>query len=80
MVPEGPFMAVDDSSWGPHQGSGMKMMDSVVRRLSVKYENGSIDLIEIDGIFYLESQKSVQSTFVNGQIVDWLNWIRSSEH
>jgi hypothetical protein len=34
----------------------MKMMDDVVRRLPVKYENGSIDLIEIDGIFYLEAQ------------------------
>lgn len=34
----------------------MKMMDGVVRRLPVKYEGGSIDLIEIDGIFYLEAQ------------------------
>ena len=32
------------------------MVDGVVRRLPVKYENGSIDLIEIDGIFYLEAQ------------------------
>jgi len=30
--------------------------DGVVRRLSVKYEDGSIDLIEIDGIFYLEAK------------------------
>ena len=34
----------------------MKTMDGVVRRLPVKYANGSIDLIEIDGIFYLEAQ------------------------
>ena len=34
----------------------MKTMDGVVRRLAVKYTNGSIDLIEIDGIFYLEAQ------------------------
>ena len=34
----------------------MKTMDGVVRRLPVKYENGSVDLIEIDGIFYLEAQ------------------------
>jgi hypothetical protein len=34
----------------------MKTQDGVVRRLPVKYENGSIDLIEIDGIFYLEAQ------------------------
>ena len=32
------------------------MMDGVIRRLPVKYENGSIDLIEIDGIFYLEAK------------------------
>ena len=56
MVPDVPFMAVDDSSWGLYKGSGMKIMDGVVRRLPLKYENGSIDLIEIDGIFYLESQ------------------------
>jgi two-component system LytT family response regulator/two-component system response regulator LytT len=34
----------------------MKAMDGVVRRLPVKGKNGSIDLIEIDGIFYLEAQ------------------------
>ena len=34
----------------------MKAMDGVVRRLPVKYENGSIDLIDIDGIFYLEAK------------------------
>ncbi len=34
----------------------MSTMDGVVRRLPVKYEDGSIDLIEIDGIFYLEAQ------------------------
>ena len=32
------------------------MVDGIVRRLPVKYANGSIDLIEIDGIFYLEAQ------------------------
>ena len=31
-------------------------MDGIIRRLPVKYANGSIDLIEIDGIFYLEAQ------------------------
>ena len=36
----------------------MKTMEGVVRRLPVKYENGSIDLIEIDGIFYLDAQES----------------------
>ena len=34
----------------------MKTMHGVVRRLPVKYADGSIDLIEIDGIFYLEAQ------------------------
>ncbi len=34
----------------------MKRMDGVVRRLPVQYADGSIDLIEIDGIFYLEAQ------------------------
>jgi len=34
----------------------MKTIDGVVRRLPVKLSNGSIDLIEIDGIFYLEAQ------------------------
>jgi hypothetical protein len=32
------------------------VVDGAVRRLPVKYEDGSIDLIEIDGIFYLEAQ------------------------
>ena len=32
------------------------MVDGAVRRLPVKYEDGTIDLIEIDGIFYLEAQ------------------------
>ena len=31
-------------------------MDGIVRRLPVKGAGGSIDLIEIDGIFYLEAQ------------------------
>ena len=34
----------------------MKTMDGVIRRLPVKGADGSIDLIEIDGIFYLEAQ------------------------
>jgi DNA-binding LytR/AlgR family response regulator len=34
-------------------------MDGVVRRLPVKRADGSIDLIEIDGIFYLEAQGEV---------------------
>ena len=34
----------------------MKTLDGVVLRLPVEYANGSIDLIEIDGIFYLEAQ------------------------
>jgi two-component system LytT family response regulator/two-component system response regulator LytT len=34
----------------------MKTMNGVVRRLPVKYANSSIDLIEIDGIFYLEAR------------------------
>jgi hypothetical protein len=32
------------------------MTDSVVRRLPVKGVDGSIDMIEIDGIFYLEAR------------------------
>jgi hypothetical protein len=40
----------------PHKGLPMKTMDGVVRRLPVKAADGSIDLIEIDGIFYLEAQ------------------------
>jgi len=34
----------------------MSTIDGVVRRLPVKGADGSIDLIEIDGIFYLEAQ------------------------
>jgi DNA-binding LytR/AlgR family response regulator len=41
---------------GIHKGSAMKTIDGVVRRLPVKRADGSIDLIEIDGIFYLEAQ------------------------
>jgi hypothetical protein len=32
-------------------------MDGIVRGLPLKYEDNSIDLIEIDGIFYLEAQE-----------------------
>ena len=31
-------------------------MDAILRRLPVKCSDGSIELIEIDGIFYLEAQ------------------------
>ena len=31
-------------------------MEGIMRRLPVKYADGSIDLIEIEGIFYLEAQ------------------------
>jgi DNA-binding LytR/AlgR family response regulator len=34
----------------------MKATDGILRRLPVKGADGSIDLIEIDGIFYLEAQ------------------------
>jgi DNA-binding LytR/AlgR family response regulator len=34
----------------------MKTMDGVVHRLPVKHADDSIDLIEIDGVFYLEAQ------------------------
>jgi hypothetical protein len=30
--------------------------DGIVKRLAVKRNDGSIDLIEIDGIFYLEAR------------------------
>ncbi len=32
------------------------MTGGIMRRLPVKYADGSIDLIEIEGIFYLEAQ------------------------
>jgi hypothetical protein len=32
--------------------------DGIVKRLAVKRNDGSIDLIEIDGIFYLDAQES----------------------
>ena len=32
------------------------MAEGTMRRLPVKYADGSIDLIEIEGIFYLEAQ------------------------
>ena len=31
-------------------------MEGIMRRRPVKYADGSIDLIEIEGIFYLEAQ------------------------
>jgi DNA-binding LytR/AlgR family response regulator len=37
-------------------GEQIKVTDGTLKRLPVKYEDGSIDLIEIDGIFYLEAQ------------------------
>jgi hypothetical protein len=32
--------------------------DGIVKRLAAKRNDGSIDLIEIDGIFYLDAQES----------------------
>ena len=52
----------------------MRTMDGVVRRLPVKYEDGSIDLIEIDGIFFLEAKHSV-----NSQMVNWLNSLTDND-
>ena len=43
-------------------------MDGIIRRLPVKYANGSIDLIEIDGIFYLEAQG--ENTLIHTKQVD----------
>jgi DNA-binding LytR/AlgR family response regulator len=37
-------------------GEQIKVTDGTLKRLPVKYEDGTIDLIEIDGIFYLEAQ------------------------
>lgn len=37
-------------------GEQASMTDGVVRRLPVKLADGSIDLIDVDGIFYLESR------------------------
>jgi DNA-binding LytR/AlgR family response regulator len=34
----------------------MRMMAGIMQRLPVKGADGSIDLIEVDGIFYLEAQ------------------------
>ena len=39
-----------------HKGLIMKTMNGIMRRLPIKGADGSIDLIEIDGIFYLEAQ------------------------
>jgi hypothetical protein len=33
-------------------------MTGIIHRLPVKHEGGSVDLIEIDGIFYLEAQRA----------------------
>jgi hypothetical protein len=44
------------------------VVDGAVRRLPVKYENGSIDLIEIDGIFYIEAQG--EKTLIHTKRVD----------
>ena len=57
-----PWFQMDDS-WrrttahgSIHKGLIMSTIDGVVRRLPVKGADGTIDLIEIDGIFYLEAQ------------------------
>ena len=57
-------------------------MDGVVRRLPVKGVHASIDLIEIDGIFYLEAKGHdtlirtkrfcLNVKQLNGQVVKWL--------
>jgi hypothetical protein len=33
----------------------MRTMEAIMHRLPVKGEDGSIDLIEVNGIFYLEA-------------------------
>jgi hypothetical protein len=38
------------------------MTDGIVRRLPVKGKDGSIDLIEIEGIFYLEAKENMVGT------------------
>ena len=47
--------AVIELGGGPGNLTG-DMMDGIFRRLPVKCANGSIDLIEKDGIFYLEAR------------------------
>jgi hypothetical protein len=59
---------------GLYKGLVMKTVDGVVRRLPVKYEDGSIDLIEIDGIFYLKAPHSF-----NSQVVNWLNSLMDND-
>ena len=53
-------MAENDISWGmdpsPITGVFMKTIDGIIRRLPVQGKKGTIDLIEVDGIFYLEAQ------------------------
>jgi hypothetical protein len=66
-------MAVDDSSWRQKR-SGMRIMDRVILRPKVKYANGSIDLVEVDGILYLQAEHSV-----NSQMVIWLNSLMDND-
>ena len=40
----------------PYEGLFRKMMGGTIQKLPVKRANGSIDLIEIDGIFYMEAR------------------------
>jgi hypothetical protein len=58
---------------GLYKGSVMKTDDGVVRRLPVKGADGSFDLIEIDGIFYLEAQGE------NTLATAWKKFVKSSE-
>jgi hypothetical protein len=55
-------------------GEQIKVTDGTLKRLPVKYEDGSIDLIEIDGIFYLEAPHSF-----NSQVVNWLNSLMDND-
>jgi hypothetical protein len=42
------------------EGEVMKGLQAIVRRLPVKSAEGSIDLIEVDAIFYLEAKEGGQ--------------------
>ena len=50
------LIAENDSSWPRGDNSWWKATDGILRRLPLKGAVASIDLIDIDGIFYLEAQ------------------------
>ena len=55
----------------------MKTIDGVAHRLPVKYEDGSIDLIEIDGIFIWKRKNQKKGnheiiTFLSDATAIWL--------